>query len=61
MSQFMPAVFTNTFSQTYVDLLTNIKPHDVRSDQTDSEQGSPQALRKLQPHSELREKAEQAT
>ena len=32
----MPAIFSNTFSQTYVDLLKNISPHD-KSDGSESE------------------------
>ena len=38
MSRFMPAVFSTTFSQTYVDLLKNVGPYDVKSEATDSEQ-----------------------
>ena len=40
MSRFMPAVFSTTFSQTYVDLLKNIVPYDVKSEVTESEQQS---------------------
>ena len=33
----MPAIFSNTFSQTYVDLLKNINPYEKRSDGSESE------------------------
>ena len=38
MSGFMPAVFNTNFSQTYVDLLKNIGPYDVKSEVTESDQ-----------------------
>ena len=42
MSRFMPAVFNTTFSQTYVDLLKNVSPYEVKSEVTDSEAPSNQ-------------------
>ena len=38
MSRFMPAVFSTTFSQSYVDLLKNVRPYDGPSDGTESDQ-----------------------
>ena len=42
----MPAIFSNTFSQTYVDLLKNISPYD-KSDGSESEL---HPSKKIKPH-----------
>ena len=39
-NRFIPAIFSNSFSKTYADLLRNMNPNEMKSEITDSEAGS---------------------